>query len=462
MRGGAAANGKLQKTRKKACDILFSNSDKVWRNGSAVRRTVPSRENYTHQWLWDSATCAMGLIHVDPQRAYDEVYSVLSGQWKNGFLPHIIFDPKSTGYFPGPKVWKTEKYSPKGVLTSGITQPPLVGFSLWYLYQNAPNKKGVIEFLKSVLPQVKKYHDFLKTYRDSEDSGLLTIVHPWEGGCDNSPLWDSPLTQIELDDVLDRLKKLVDSKRSDLKIGNHNHRPQSADYHRYIYLVDLFKKTAWNQEKMVKISPFAVKDVLFNSIWCMSNEALANCFRMLNQPKEAKKYEGLAKQTRKALMGLWSKKEKLFLDVDVSHGRNKPILENTIGTFAPLLAKAVTLDQLPSLITRLTDPTQYWTDSPAPTTAVNSPKFDKERYWRGPTWPITNFFLIYGLQNYIKYPYVKKVHDTLLKKTLTMIADRGFSEYFSPFKTNGAGNSGRLGFGNFSWTAAIFIALYEK
>ena len=36
-------------------------------------------------------------------------------------------------------------------------------------------------------------------YRDPKNSGLVSILHPWESGYDNSPLWDEPLNEIKIE-----------------------------------------------------------------------------------------------------------------------------------------------------------------------------------------------------------------------------------------------------------------------
>ncbi|HEY9378072.1 MAG TPA: hypothetical protein VIQ02_13375, partial [Jiangellaceae bacterium] len=83
---------------------------------------------YPHQWSWDSAFVAVGLAHVDASRACTELDTLFTGQWRNGMVPHIVFDPAETGYFPGPNRWACREHSqdpPSAPLTSGICQPPV-------------------------------------------------------------------------------------------------------------------------------------------------------------------------------------------------------------------------------------------------------------------------------------------------------------------------------------------------
>ena len=66
---------------------------------------------YPHQWSWDAAFNAIGLASIDLPRARLELDSLFAGQWRNGLLPHIVFDPKADGYWPGPAQWECSLHS---------------------------------------------------------------------------------------------------------------------------------------------------------------------------------------------------------------------------------------------------------------------------------------------------------------------------------------------------------------
>ena len=88
--------------------------------------TKPSPRLYPHQWSWDSAFIALGYATYDTGRARRELASLFAGQWSNGLLPHIIFNPELNNYFPGSRVWRTGESpdAPSGRRTSGVVQPP--------------------------------------------------------------------------------------------------------------------------------------------------------------------------------------------------------------------------------------------------------------------------------------------------------------------------------------------------
>ncbi|NNE01883.1 MAG: glycoside hydrolase, partial [Eudoraea sp.] len=113
---------------KKAKEVL----EKNWQDGF----TIPCEGLYPFQWNWDSGFIALGWAHIDMDKAKSELRYLLSGQWSNGFLPHIIFHNESETYFPGPEVHKSS-LSPfaSKLKTSGITQPPVLGFVLEEVYE---------------------------------------------------------------------------------------------------------------------------------------------------------------------------------------------------------------------------------------------------------------------------------------------------------------------------------------
>ena len=98
------------------------------------------------------------------KKAQQEIRSLLNGQWKNGFIPHIIFHNESDTYFPGPEVYAASlsKNSPE-IPTSGITQPPVTGFILEEMYGIAEDKEDFLTFLDEVYEAIYKNHEYFYT-----------------------------------------------------------------------------------------------------------------------------------------------------------------------------------------------------------------------------------------------------------------------------------------------------------
>ena len=66
----------------------------------------------------------------------------------------------------------------------------IIHASKWLFKKDAP-------LLISLKPDLNKYKWFIK-FRDPQNSGLVSILHPWESGYDNSPLWDEPMSKIKV------------------------------------------------------------------------------------------------------------------------------------------------------------------------------------------------------------------------------------------------------------------------
>ena len=443
-----------------AKEVLQRNTITVTVNGKPCERSIPSRDYYVHQWLWDSAGVAMGVVHIDEENAFNELLSLIVGQWTNGLIPHLIYNPDESRYYPPADLWQTTRFTRDGVQTSGITDPPLLAIAAAYICDHSSNEQKRRDFINTLLPCLKAYHDYLKHYRDPEDCGLLTIVHPWESGTDDSPRWDSLLKRIDLNTIPADLKADVDLNRKDTRYESSVERPTEDDYYRYIYLIKIFKDLAWDYTKILQETPFAVKDIFFNSIWERANEALAALLRTYGNQEEANTYQRWAEQTQKALSTTWSEEYQQYCDIDVTQGRHQAIIVPTNSIFMPIYAGAVTDQQLDILLHRLSNPDEFYTRYPVPSTAINSQYFDKARYWRGPTWPIANYFIIEGVKTHnAGHQLADQLANFIMQKTVQMIRENGFWEYFDPVEDGTADNAKGMGFSSFSWTAAILIQL---
>lgn len=161
-------------------------------------RTRASQHLYPHQWNWDAGFVARGYLHFDPEQAYREIRLLFEGQWSDGYLPHIIFNEQYLDHFPGADYWQAERSGrvPPAVHTSGISQPPVHASMLVAALELDPDKERARGFLRDMYPRISKLHDFFFTCRDPAGETLVYLVHPWESGIDNAPIWDEPLSTI--------------------------------------------------------------------------------------------------------------------------------------------------------------------------------------------------------------------------------------------------------------------------
>jgi len=307
-------------------------------------------------------------------------------------------------------------------------------------------KSRTLEFLKELFPKLLASHKYFYRHRDPEKTGLVYIRHPWESGLDNSPNWDKPLRNIEIDK-----SKLPSYKRKDLKHGiPAEQRPSDADYDRYVYLVDLFRRLDYNEEKIFAQCPFLIQDVLFNSILCRANRDLVEIGRIIGQDVE--EVREWVEQTSQAISKLmWSSERRQFDPIDLVTGQH--LATATASSFMPLFAVAATTDQAELLYERLNSVSfcalHQGNCFTIPNYDMTREEFDPKNYWRGPVWININWMLYHGLKSY----GYKEKSDAMRKDLIQLPVRFGFHEYFDSVNGKGYGSSG------FSWTCALFIDL---
>src|ERR687886_912413 len=338
---GRKAAGGLHRVNPRATGVLRRNSIKSW--------TKPAPSLYPHQWSWDSAFIALGLAHVDNQRATGELETLFNSQWATGKVPHIVFNPEAPprSYFPDAERWSSSALSadaPAGSHTSGLCQPPVHAIAVLRIWESArgrdePHVARARRFLAANYPRLFAWHRYLATARDPEGSGLVTIYHPWESGTDNSPRWDAALQRISVGEV-------PSYTRYDLQhVADPSHRPTDSEYDRFLWLLELLKRARYDEADIYERHPFLVKDVLFSAILVAANEALLEIADVVDAPEEDRELiEAWIERGRVGLERQWDPGLGLCLDRDLKGG--KPLKVRTVAGFAPLIAGGLNPERL--------------------------------------------------------------------------------------------------------------------
>ncbi len=423
---------------------LMERAISVLRSNDTGFFTKPGPNQYPHQWNWDSALIALGLSHFDLPRAQLEIRSLLSGQWQDGMLPHVVYHHTTSDYFPPASFWQIENspHAPDNP-TSGITQPPLLATVIRRMHSRLP----MPDFVQEVYPALLDWHRWLHTARNADGSGLVGIIHPWESGTDDSPRWLDLLAAIQPENI-------PEFRRGDTRYVPAIERPHRAEYERFIHLIDVFRKLNYAPAELLAHSPFLVQDVLFNAILFRADEDLRALAASLGQPTA--EIDGwLSKMRLNFDARFWNGTNGLYYDYDLRAG--EPIQVNTAATFLPLFAGLATTKQLQRLVEEhLLNPREYAASGEVrhwvTTTARAEPTWESRRYWRGPVWIIMNWFLIEGLQ---RYAY-NKLAEIIRQDTLGLIEAAGFREYYDARDGSGCGSE------NFSWTAALALELSDR
>lgn len=353
--------------------------------------TAPALPKYPNQWLWDSCFAAIILSKIDPERAKNEIKTLLLGQDESGFIPSIL-------------LWKNRwinKIFPANLLYNGwksrITQLPVIALAVEKIYDQTHDDK----FLSDVLPKLKKYYLWLEKERDNDNDCLVSIIHPWES-TDDDPAFG---------------------------IGNNP-----------IKVYATFYKLLWDQKRGLE-SKFNIENVMFNCLFAQGLRILGRWDK--NFVKKADKVE-------QAILDLcYDVKENFFFDVSHKNSGHKHYRVKTISGLFPLVLDNIPKTILDSLVEKyLTNENEFWLPYPLPFVSKSEKCFDPGYHfllWRGPTWVNTNWFLIKGLEKHGYTDVAKKMSE----KTIEMVEKFGLWEMYHPITGVGMGQK------DYTWSGLV-------
>jgi glycogen debranching enzyme len=428
---------------------LLAQAAEVLKMNDRGNYTQPAHKLYPHQWLWDSCFIAIGLRHLDIERAKMELLSLLRGQWDNGMLPNIIFrdDPQ---YHFDRSVWRSwlNPYAPSDVTTTGITQPPMLAEAIVQVGHKMEWPERRLWY-RMVYPSLLKYHQWLYKERDPHGEGLVLLIHPWETGLDNTPPWMDEMHEHLMPLWIRIIEKThfdraINLFRRDTKSVLIDERFSTIES---LMLVDVqrrLRRKRYDIDKILDHSLFAIEDLAFNSMFIRANSHLRDIAKSLHEELPPELLDSM-KKTEDALEDLWDTYSAQYYSRDfITH---RLLKTPSIATLLPLYAGSISKDRAEKLVRLLENDHMFGPPYPVPSVPLNSFWFQPRRYWQGPTWINMNWLIIDGLER-----YGFKDHAAALRESsLEMVKKSGFYEYFSPLDASPAGIS------DFSWTAALTI-----
>jgi hypothetical protein len=415
--------------------------------------TQPAHNLYPHQWLWDSCFSAIGWRHLDVERAKMELTSLLRGQWRNGMLPNIIFRDEAQ-YRTDRNIWRSwlNPYAPDDVTTTGITQPPVLAEAVVQVGKKMawPERR---QWYALMYPALLAYHQWLYEDRDPHDEGLVLQIHPWETGLDNTPPWMAELHEHLLPlwiRLIERFKldAVINLFRRDAKTVPLDERFSTIES---IAMVDIqlrMRRKAYNIDKILDHSMFAIEDLSYNSMFIRANTHLRDIAASLRETIP-EKLDKQMKKTERQLEELWDPYSGQYYSRDfITH---RLLKTPSIATLLPLYAGCISQERAGQLVKLLENEHGFGPAYPVPSVPLSSFWFDEKRYWQGPTWVNMNWLIIDGLKR-----YGFKDHAAALREsTLELVEKSGCYEYFDPLTGEPAGAP------NFSWTAALALDLVK-
>src|SRR5437870_10373266 len=244
----------------------------------------PSPRTYPFQWFWDSAFHAIALLHVDPELAKQEIRCLMQGAQPDGFIPHMILWEKGAHEVALREVqpiWLADSF-----FTATI-QPPVVARAVLRIHEATSDA----DFVREVLPPIRRFFRWLKAVRDPDDDGLVAIIQPDESGLDASPKYDKAM-RIPYDPPTHTLPALQQSMQR---------------------LFDAYKGATAEAQPLLDV--FLFEDVMVNAIYADGLRALAKLSRAVDAP-DADRFERDSKRTQAALMHkCWDDEAGVFWDL---------------------------------------------------------------------------------------------------------------------------------------------------
>lgn len=401
---------------------LDETARQILRDNDRGGYTLPTHGLYPYQWNWDSAFAAWGFATFDPDRGWQELETLMSGQWDDGMVPHILFHDPDPGYFPGPDVWQGRGPIP----SSGISQPPIAAS---FMHKMLALDPGGEARARALWPGLKRWHRWFMDWR--LDQGAVCVTHPWEAGRDNAPDWDPAMADIDPSGVGDYIRR-------DISHVDPEMRPKKYDYDRYLKLVQIGVSVNWHHGRLRDLNPFRVADPTMTfTLLRAHRDLLAMGERFGADTSDIADWIATLEAGADTL---WNTGIGGYDSRNVRTGRFNNVLSNASALcWYAGINKA---DAHPA-IQRMLDAATYGLASFDPA----ADGFEALRYWRGPTWPIMNYLVATGMEEMGLTDMAKRIKAD----TARLMIKNGFSEYYDPHSGAPAGGE------TFTWTAAVWL-----
>jgi hypothetical protein len=267
-------------------------------------------------------------------------------------------------------------------------------------------------------------------------SPLVTVVHPWETGWDNSPRWDFLAPA--------RLRPARPYQRLDTVHVGGGQRPSGKDYDAFVALIEILDAADYDLATYRTRTPFLVYDVLFDAL---TYRAMTDTNAIAVELGEPEPFDTETRQDFAAAFEEFHRgPDGAYFDWDCVAGRRIDV-----PTAAGVAALA---GGLPAMTQRAEEIFEAYERRlgaalPVATVPPGMAVFDRALYWRGPVWINVNWLVIDGLRRAGRSPEA----GWLREETIDIVERSGFAEYFDAL------DGAPLGIDGFSWSAALTLDL---
>lgn len=363
------------------------------------RMVVPHLIRYPVPYCWDTAFHVLGLLHVNPSLARENIDGLLSLARDDGLIPNAPLEQGDQDL---------------------RSQPPVIVFAAYEYYKSTKD----LDSLSRWYPVLKKYY-FWWRRNGSPQEAFKGMISPFTGTRNvESPMlafWAVCSTGMDNHAVYDITNGSV------LSIQDYYYVP--------------------------------VLDVFLSSIMAATSKHLSIIARELSLKDEAQFFEGEFRDMKERINEyMWDDKEGFYYSLLLD---GKKIEVKSIQAFTTLFAEIPEKSMADRLLDYLEDEREFNGEYGIPTISFSDEKYMSPQpewmfsrdpyYWRGPIWAPTTYLVFRGLRN---YGFVKKAEKIVYKWILLIKKAGGFYEYYY-----NDGRPGATNLSNFGWTAAVTIKL---
>ncbi|PLJ78498.1 amylo-alpha-1,6-glucosidase [Infirmifilum sp. SLHALR2] len=382
----------------KAREVLLGNV-KVF-NGYRV--VVPHLKAYPVPYCWDTAFHVLGLVHVDPVLAKENIESLLLLMRDDGLIPNA---PLSAGN------------------QDLRSQPPIIHFAVEYYLRRTGDRESVRRWF----PRLKQYYRWWS--RNGNLHGRAKrALSPFTGAREGDPEKEFKLAYWAVCSTgMDNHPTYDVAEGRTVKVG---------DY----YFVEV-------------LDPFLTASL------AASARSMSIAAEELGLGDERRFFESEHEELSNVINELfWSSEDGFYYPLTWSL---QPVRVKSVQAFTILYAGAADKGQAAKLVSHLTSEKEFWGQHGVPTAAFDDPKYMSEEpdwlysfdpyYWSGPIWPPTTALAAIGLTNYS----YRDLAISVARKWLDLMASSlNFAEYY--YADGKPGITNRF---NFGWTAAVTVFL---
>lgn len=394
-------------------------------------------------WAWDSWKNAVAVAGFDPELAKDSIRVMFDYQVQRDDKER----PQDYGVIPDSIYYQRDASNDRN------TKPPLAAWAVYNVYK----EDNDLEFIKEMYPKLKEYHEWWYRNRDVDKNGIAeygAMVHDDHYQRDEN----ENVLKDEKGNYLIDIDAIIEAAAWESGMDNAIRFDRKG-----VGEGDIGIKVFENTDESGNIVGYSInqESVDLNSYLYAEKAFLKYFAELLGYKDDAIRFEQEARQIADYINTyMFDEESGFYYDLQIDkNGNNKKLLVNRgKGTegFIPLWAKLSPIDKAERVIGNILNPDKFNLYIPFPTASKDNPKFDPNRYWRGPVWLDQALYGVEALENYGYNEEARNLTYKLFDNARGVLLSNPINENYNPLTGEA------LHAKNFSWSAAAYYLLYKN